>query len=209
MSAKWCLFDTFSSLSWLFFIPTHLGWTKIIMFSLLWPAWCFRSPSTCSQNREPHFRGRMELEGPEVQKQGWGVFEADGLARILPTGLFEVEMDETKENRDGEDQRLCRLHHYQENTKAAFQWFRDISLCHKQNPLIYVTGEEGEVWIKGWCPPGHISIHMSQVPIMAKGAAGKGVLAPGNLIYSQTKALLQGNGLLLFLFQKKEKKRKK
>ena len=50
-----------------------------------------------------------------------GVFEADGLARILPTGLFEVEMDETKENRDGEDQGLCCLHHYQENTKAAFR----------------------------------------------------------------------------------------
>lgn len=104
--------------------------------------------------------------------------EADGLARVLLTRLFRVETDETRGSRDGEGQGRRRSCRCQEGTEAALRRLRDVFLCHKQNLFIYVTGEEGEVWIKGRCPPGHASLHMSQVPIMAKGDAGKGVLAP-------------------------------
>ena len=40
----------------------------------------------------------MELESPEVQKQGWGVSKVGGLARVLLAGLFKIETDENKES---------------------------------------------------------------------------------------------------------------
>lgn len=69
-------------------------------------------------------------------------------------------------------------------------------------------GEEGEVWIKRPGPSGHASTRV-KCPSWQRGMQAKGVLAPRNLIHSQTEALLQGHwtsSIPAFPRERKEKK---
>ena len=115
----------------------------------------------------------MELESPEVQKQGWGVSKVGGLARVLLAGLFKIDTDENKESwgwgRPGTV--VCVTVKRMQKQLSSDSGI--LFLCRKKNPFICVTGEEGEVWIKGFwprLPPHESSAHHGRGGCKQRGA---------------------------------------